>query len=228
MALARELAASFGELVKSYRTFFGLSPEEALARAGETHPTDEERILNTPPDQVRWHDLDTLARHDPELSRQRWEEVKEAARQELQGGHRAALAMAPVWSGCWQRAQFLAVRAALADGLRPRNGLEWLLIDMMAQAHTLLQLWQENLVALTLLAARACKPAPDRSDHPLGRRVSEAEMMEEAAAMVERYHRLFLKTLEAFQRQRRQAPAVIVRNAGQVNVGQQQMNVARP
>jgi hypothetical protein len=228
VALARELGASFGELVKCYREAWGLSPEEAVARASQTHLTDEERILRAPPDQVRWHDLDTLARHDPELSRQRWEEVKEAAREELQGGHRAALAMAAIWGSCWQRARFLAVRAALADGLRPRNGLEWLLIDQMTQAHTLQLLWQENLVALTLLASRARKPDPEMPGHPLGRRLSEAEMVEEAVAMVERYHRLFLKGLEAFQKQRRQAPAVIVRNAGQVNVGQQQMNVAPP
>ena len=43
--------------------------------------------------------------------------------------------------------------------------------------------------------------------------------------MVERYHRLFLKALEALQRQRRLAPAVVVRNAGQVNVAGQQVNV---
>ena len=52
-------------------------------------------------------------------------------------------------------------------------------------------------------------------------------MTEEAAAMVERWHRLFLKTLEALQRQRRLAPTVIVRNAGQVNVGGQQVNLTR-
>jgi hypothetical protein len=131
-----------------------------------------------------------------------------------------------VVGGCWQRAQFLAVRNGLAEAWRPRNGLEWQLLDTMAQAQALMRLWQENLVALTLLAARAGKPDPERPKHPLGRRLTEAEMTEEAAAMVERWHRMFLKTLEALQDLRRRPP-VVVRRAGQVNIGAQQVNVAR-
>jgi hypothetical protein len=118
------------------------------------------------------------------------------------------------------------VRNGLAEAWRPRNGLEWQLIDAMAQAQTLMQLWHENLVALTLLAGRAGKPDPERPDHPLGRRLSEAEMTEEAAAMVERWHRLFLKTLEALQDLRRRPP-VVVRRAGQVNIAGQQVNLGR-
>jgi hypothetical protein len=223
--LARELAASFGELVKGYRRVWGLSQEEAVARAGATHPADEERILSAPPDQVQWRDLDVLARTAPELAQRRWEEVKQAARQELLSGHRAAEATGPAGVSCWQRARFLAVRDGLAEAWGPRNGLEWTLIDLMAQAHALLLSWQENLVALTRQAARSSKPDAEWPGHPLGRRLSEAEMTKEAAAMVERWHRLFVKALEALQRQRRLAPAVVIRNAGQVNVGGQQLNV---
>jgi hypothetical protein len=117
------------------------------------------------------------------------------------------------------------VRAALAEGLRPPSGLEWLLLDQMAQACTMMQLWGERLAALTQLAALARKPNPERPGDPLGRQLSEAEMMQEAVGMVERSHRQSLKALEAFQKQRRLAPAVIVRNAGQVNVGGQQVNL---
>jgi hypothetical protein len=51
-------------------------------------------------------------------------------------------------------------------------------------------------------------------------------MREEAAAMAERWQRQFLKALEAYQKQRRLAPAVVIRNACQVNVGGQQVNVS--
>jgi hypothetical protein len=44
--------------------------------------------------------------------------------------------------------------------------------------------------------------------------------------MVERLHRLYLRTLRALQDQRQLQPAVVVRRAGQVNVAQQQINVA--
>jgi hypothetical protein len=226
MPLAREMASAFAALVKTYAEMFDVPREEAAARAGELDPTREERILHSPPDQVQWHDLNTLARRDPELARGRWEEVKQAARQELESGHRAAAALGCAVSGCWQRAQFLAVRNGLAEAWRPRNGLEWQLIDMMAQAQTLMRLWQENLVGLTLLGGRASKPDPDWPDHSLGRRLSEAEMTEEAAAMVERWHRMFLKTLGALQDLRRRPP-VVVRRAGQVNIAGQQVNLTR-
>jgi hypothetical protein len=50
--------------------------------------------------------------------------------------------------------------------------------------------------------------------------------MEQAAAMVERFQRMFHRALAAFQAQRRQA-RVVVRRAGQVNLAHnQQINVA--
>jgi hypothetical protein len=45
--------------------------------------------------------------------------------------------------------------------------------------------------------------------------------------MVQRYHTLYLRTLKALQDLRRR-PAVVVRRAGQVNIAQQQVNVAGP
>jgi hypothetical protein len=44
--------------------------------------------------------------------------------------------------------------------------------------------------------------------------------------MAERYHGRFLRTLKALRDLRRYAPTVIVKRAGQVNVGGQQVNVA--
>ena len=43
--------------------------------------------------------------------------------------------------------------------------------------------------------------------------------------MADRFNRLFLRTLRALRDLRRYAPPVIVQNAGQVNVGAQQVNV---
>ena len=45
--------------------------------------------------------------------------------------------------------------------------------------------------------------------------------------MMERFHKLFLRTLRALQDLRRHSPPVIVQNAGQVNVGSRQVNVAQ-
>jgi hypothetical protein len=54
--------------------------------------------------------------------------------------------------------------------------------------------------------------------------VEDAEALEQAAGMVEWFQAMFLRTLEAL-RELRRTPGVVVQNAGQVNVGGQQVNV---
>jgi hypothetical protein len=232
--LARELAGAFGRVVEDYREFFKLSPEEARARAcegGEAQPEHLDRILTGPPDQVSWFDLDTLARHDPEKARERWQQVKRAARLEVRDGHRAARALegsdARTGGGCWERARFLAVRAELADAWRPRDALEQQLIDQLAQWQTLLWQWQETVRGYMQLASLGVKQALREGGPGDLPRVSLAEALDQAEAMVERCHRLYLRTLGALQDQRRQAPPVVVRGARQVNIAGQQVNLAR-
>jgi hypothetical protein len=58
-------------------------------------------------------------------------------------------------------------------------------------------------------------------------KVSEQEADEHALMLVERCQKMYLRTLRALQNMRRYAP-VIVQNAGQVNVGGQQVNIAQP
>jgi hypothetical protein len=49
--------------------------------------------------------------------------------------------------------------------------------------------------------------------------ISEHEAVEQAAAMVDRYNKMYLRTLRALRNMRRDAPKVVVQNASQVNVG---------
>jgi hypothetical protein len=55
--------------------------------------------------------------------------------------------------------------------------------------------------------------------------VTGFQAVEQAGAMVDRFNRIFLRTLRALRDLRRCPPPVVVQNAGQVNVGQQQVNV---
>jgi hypothetical protein len=55
--------------------------------------------------------------------------------------------------------------------------------------------------------------------------VTDAEAVEQAAAKADRFNRMALRTLRALSDLRRYAPSVIVQNAGQVKIGQQQLNV---
>ena len=65
-----------------------------------------------------------------------------------------------------------------------------------------------------------------RDGHWKPPRIGVAETIDQSAAMVDRFHRLFLRTLRALREHRRHAPQVVVQNAAQVNVGAVQQNVA--
>jgi hypothetical protein len=222
--LARELAAAFKGVVESFQEAHQLTASGALAKAQETLPHYQAGVLNGPADQVSWFGLQQVARHDPERAAQRWEEIKQAALDELRSGHRAAKAMEGYGSQCWARARFCALRHELMEAWQPRNGVERQLIDMLAQAQTAYLYWLE---ILTLRCATNSGRKPEaKSGEPLT--VSDAEAEEQAAAMVDRFNRIFLRTARTLRELRRGTPGVVVQNAGQVNVGQQQVNVNAP
>jgi hypothetical protein len=224
--LARELAGAFGRMVKSYREHFQLSPEEARDRAEENPVEALDRMLSAPPDQVSWFDLDSLSRRDPGEALRRWQEVVQAARDEVRSGHRASRTIEGFDAAiCWHRARFLGLRAELSDAWRPRNQLEQQLIDQMAQFQTRMEYWQEILTTYTMLSSGGTgRGARDRRPHELPR-LSDAEAVDQAADMVERWQRLFLRTLAALQSQRRPSRTGIALRAGQVNIAPQQVNL---
>jgi hypothetical protein len=225
--LANELAKNFGELVRSYEAHYGMSPEEARAKASESNANLEERALHAPPEEMQWWELHYLAERDPKKALQRWEEVIQAARQEVRSGERAARAIEGPLSDAWTRARFLALHAELAAAWQPRNGQEMQLIDQLAQAQTLLWEWQKTMTNYTALANQGCKRAVEGHPYepPL---LSMTEAVEHATANVERYQRFYLRALRALVELRRLGPRVVVRRAGQVNIAGQQINVAGP
>jgi hypothetical protein len=126
---------------------------------------------------------------------------------------------------CWARAQFLAVRRDLLEAWQPRNGVERQLIDMLAQAQTGYLHWLELLTLRCSTDSSGRKREEGRWE-PV--KLSDAEAREQAVAMGERFHGMFLRTLKALRDLRRQTPGVVVQKAGQVNVGRQQVNVNSP
>ena len=225
--LAGELGKAFGRLVQAYEKHFSLSREEAVQRATEPLPDRDQRALNGPPDQVNWFELHLIARTDPDRSTARWEEIKRAALDEVRTGHRAAKAVevGTLNEGAWQRAQFLALREELSAEWQPRNGIERQLLDTMAQAQVGYLTWLRTLTSRTSL--ESC--TNDRRVQDEGRwqppRQSDADALEQAAAMMDRFNRIFLRTLRALCEMRRHSNPVIVQNGGQMNVAQQQVNL---
>jgi hypothetical protein len=210
-----------------WQEHFGDSYEQALAKLnGPLDLAHRKRILDCPPEQVTWLDLHTLADQDPDAAAQRWEEIKTAALQELRSGHRAASTVEATSVGPWDRARFLAIREEFGRDWRPRNGIERMLIDVMAQAHTAYLFWQERLTLYSALEPSSDNPSAGDKGTWNPPRVTESHAMDQAAAMADRFHRMFVRSLRALRDLRRYSPAVVVQNARQVNVGEKQVNVA--
>lgn len=225
--LAREAAAAFRGLVRGYQEHFRLSLPDALARAeGADRSLQDQRSRERPADEVIWLDLHQTRETDGEAVLHLWEQVKRAALEELQSGHRAARAVETHGSDdCWKRAQFLALRAELAEQWQPRSGIERQLLDTMAQALTSQMAWTETLTIRSSLEARSQQR--DIRDHGKWTppRVPDAAALDQAAAMVDRFNRIFLRTLRGLPDLRRYAPSIVVK-AEQVTIGERQVNVA--
>jgi hypothetical protein len=220
--LAGEMARVVGKMVTDLEKHWNLTRDQALDRIHEHDPRTIERIRTAPPSQLSFFDLYTLGRHSPELAAQRWAEVMQAARNELQSGHRAAsIVTPPGGSSCWHKARLLSMRAELLDGWQPRNSVERLLVDTLMQVQCQYEHWLEVLTARTTFQAVYEGKEEARWQPP---RVTDSEAIEQAAAMVDRFHRIMMRTIRQLQNLRRNPPVVMVQNAGQVNVGQQQVN----
>ena len=107
----------------------------------------------------------------------------------------------------WHRAQFLALREELAADWRPRSGIERQLIDTMAQAGYLslhMLTVRTNLESCT--NDRRYKEEAKRGPP----RQSDADALDQAAAMMDRYNQIFLRSLRALSDMRRHNSPVIV------------------
>ena len=136
-------------------------------------------------------------------------------------------AVADAWpSTPWTRAQFMVVREAFRSEWEPRGAVEDALVDTLALAHTAQLYWLSR--HFTQVGFELEDEAAERAQtHRAWRRprLTDAEAMEQSAAMADRCNRVMLRTLRALRDLRRYSSQVVVQSAGQVNVGQQQVNV---
>jgi hypothetical protein len=220
--LAQATQAAYAKLVEQFKRSMGLPTEAAIAMADKSVAAALERALNKPPQDITWVELHSLP---AEAAVSRWEEILEAAREEQHSGHFVAQANGATTP--WERAQFLAIREDLAQQWKPQGGVEWQLIDAMALAQAQFMSWVTALAMWASKGAESFGPkCTDESGRPTPR-ISEAEAIERAGAMAERFNKIFLRTLRALSDLRRHPLMVVVQNANQVNVGGQQVNVAQ-
>lgn len=185
------------------------------------------RARTAPLDQIEWRELGALAEANPAEALARWEEVKQAARDEITSGFRCA-DIGGENIKPFERARFIALHEQLEEGWQPRNGVEHSLIDMLAQTLSLFQYWTQIAHVRAVSASselyeesreyEGCWPRP---------RQDAADAIEQAQRLADGYHRQYMRTLRQMRDLRRYAPPVIVNNGGQVNVANQQVNVSK-
>ena len=231
--LARQLAHAYRRMAAFYHDQLKLSGPESDARARGTDYSDDEaeedrqRMLERPADEVSWFDLNRLIERNPDDMIAVWAKIKAQAREELASGFRTAHALD--WnSRPWQQARFLAIRASFRAGTPPRNGIESALLDTAAEAFG-------DYLELTEQFHMQISSEVETEQHRLEReggwtppRLSMAEAIEQSSKLAERAHTRFLRTVKMLHELRRLTPTVYVGNAGQINVGHQQVNVAGP
>lgn len=198
-------------------TRFAVQAFERLATEG---PPPNDHL--TPAD-FSWHDISAAWTHDEVAGRTLWERIKQTARDELREGKAGALAVEGYQERPMARAEYLAVWLALADGLQPRNGMERLLIDGMAQALVMQRHWLRRMVQTESLDTIRRGRGPQEGYEPP--RLSEAAAVDRAVAMQDRFQRQFLRLMKCYRDGRRLGVSMTVMG-GQVNVAEQQINVA--
>ena len=242
-ASRRDLAGSIARQIDWHVAQYGETPSEAAAavRAPLTLDSNDQ-----PADQVGWWEIERAFDADPEAGQALWCRVKAEASQELVTGFRAARSLEPSVHGSpYARAQFGVIVDALTADLRPRGGVERLLVHQLAAAYEQHLRWQAVAVKRAeteawrgerdkRLAMEGMTPA-QRERHQeregwLPPRLGEAEAVEQAVTIADRYQRAFLRLLKAFRDTRRVIGAVVVGEGGTLNVaaGPQQVNIHQP
>jgi hypothetical protein len=232
-SLANELAHSYQQMSDFYRDQMKLSPGDADQAARGLDQTPEQaledlvRIRERVPDQVTWGDLQRLVNYDPDEMVAAWAHLKAEAREELRSGHRTARALE--WNGRpLDRVRFLAIRDSFRDTTPPRNGVEAALVEIAAEAFTDYLQWSEQVHTQAGSEAATERDSLERHGSWSPARLSTAEAIEQSAKMAERAHKRLLQTIKMLHDLQRTSTTVYVGTAAQVNVGQQQVNLASP
>jgi len=225
--LLPELARKYERQLEFYRTRCERSSREAIDTADYNLRSQWalEAAREKPIREVDWQDLEVLSNGDGmEVAQARWEELKEAVREDLSRGAIAVAAVQGTENSLYDRAAFYALREDLANGWQPRSGVEWTLIETMAQAQRMYLHWlraAENWLGHEIEDYPGVKRKYGEEVKPP--RLSAAAG-DRAYEMADRWNRIFLRNLRALRDLRRYAP-VVIQNAAQVNIGQQQVNV---
>jgi hypothetical protein len=252
-SLIRLLGHHYVKQVAYYRSAEGgsLPVDEARARAYRECRDEEQAaelfdlLMSKPVDWIDFSDLSELNSFSKAMAQNVWEIVKREARDEFESGHLAAGAFEPVdyLKDAWTRARYLGLRESFADEWEPRGGIELSMIDLMAQAFFQVQYWTEQSVLRARTEPREedyeyrkwkqyqreAKTESWKNGHWDIPYVRERDAVEHAAAMADRWQRMYFRAVRQLRDWRRYAPQVTINNPRQVNIaadGGKQVNIS--
>ena len=186
----------------------------AFERLGTGGPPKHDHL--TPAD-FSWHDVTAEWGRDEAAGRALMDRIKGAARDELATGRTAAAAIEGYHPRPMERAEYLAVAAELADGLKPANGTERLLLDGMTQALVLHRRWLHKMAFSDSMETYNLEKDARTRGEWLPPRIGETEYVDRAVVMADRFMKSFLRLLKAYRDQRRVLGTLVVAG-GQVNI----------
>lgn len=228
--IVAQAARAFIGTVEFYKADYGggKAHDEAVKETMKLNEWRRGYVEGLQPDKVEWGHLAAVAEANAGDALQLWARVREAADDELESGRRAATVTGDSREP-YAQAQFLAIRDAFADQWQPQGGIESAMIDMLTVSFSLQMYWSTIAHQRAVRVHDEQKKALNRYENNGWKSPyqSEADGIEQAHRLADGYNRQFLRVLRQLRDLRRYAPPVIVNNGGQVNVANQQVNVAR-
>ena len=230
LQIVQEMARAFASTMEFYKTDQGGGKlhGEAFKEALQINEWRRGYVEGLEPEKVDWTHLAAVAEVDVNESMKIWARMREAADDELESGRRAAQVPGSRTEP-YALAQFLAIRDSFADQWQPNGGIESAMIDMLTIAFSLQMYWS------TIAHQRAIQ-THNSQEKDLNRYENkgwkspyqyEAGAIEQAYKLADGYNRQFLRVLRQLRDLRRYAPVIIQNNGGQVNIGEQQVNVQK-
>lgn len=223
-----EAAQSFIGTIEFYKSEFGGGKphDEAVKEALQCHEWRRGYVEGLSVQEITWGHMSAVGEVDIRDGLKLWTRVRETADDELESGKRGAK-VAGDNTTPYSLAQYLAIRDSFADQWKPQGGIESAMIEMLAIAYSLQMYWSTVAHDRAMQAHDSQREALKRYETGGWKSPyqSEADAVDQAHRLADGYNRQFLRVLRQLRDLRRYAP-VIIQSAGQVNVGNQQVNVS--
>jgi hypothetical protein len=224
-----EAAERFKGTIEFHKSEFGGGKphDEAVKEALQSYEWRRSYVEGLSVEEVTWAHMSAVGEVNTEDCLKLWTRVREAADDELESGKRGARVVGEN-SDPYALARYLAIRDSFADQWKPQGGIESAMVEMLAIAYSLQMYWSEIAHERATRSHDAQREALKRYEAGGWKSPyqSEADAVDQSHRLADGYNRQFLRVLRQLRDLRRYAP-VVIQNAQQVNLGNQQVNVSQ-